>query len=208
MTQQTINVPQSAHHGALPGVSDSSERGDGWKTADDKINANFTELYDAEADDAALLARLWLLGVPRLIASDAVLASHTGDTNEMVIKTYTIPGGSIGPNGYIKIEFVGFAGASNANVKTIRPKLGGNLLVAASLASAISTKLELWVAADGANDAQNYLQIGGFTTTSGSVQTGALDMTQDQSLTISALLADAGDTVGVQMVRIETVYKA
>lgn len=208
MTQQTINVPQSAHHGALPGVSDSAERGDGWKTAADKINANFDELYAAEADDAALLARLWLLGVPRLIASDPDIASHTGDTNETVIKTYTIPANSIGPNGYIKIEFVGFAGASNANAKTVRPKLGGNLLVAASLASAISTKLELWVAADGSDNAQNYLQTGGFTTTSGAIQTSALDMTQDQTLTISALLTDAGDTVGVQMVRVETVYKA
>lgn len=144
---------------------------------------------------------------PFILVSDPVIASHTGDTNETTIKTYTIPANSLGPNGYLKFEFVGFAGASNANAKTIRPKFGGNLLVAASLANAVSNKLELWVIANGANNSQKYLQIGGFTTTSGTVQTSTLDLTQDQLFTVDALLGSAGDTIGVAMTRIETCYK-
>lgn len=147
------------------------------------------------------------LSFPQVLFSDPVEASHTGDTDETTIKTYTIPGGSLGPNGYIKLEFVSFAGASNANAKTIRPKLGGNLLVAASLANAASSKLELWIGANESENSQKFLQVGGFTTSTGTIQTTTLDMTQDQSLTISALLSNGTDTIGVQMVRIEVCYK-
>src|SRR5690606_21276995 len=40
----------------------------------------------------------------RVIVSSGVKTSHTGDTNETDLKTVTIPGGAIGPNGSIRIR--------------------------------------------------------------------------------------------------------
>lgn len=50
--------------------------------------------------------------------------SHTGDTSETIVKTVTIPGNALGPNGLIKVSSI-WSNNNNGNSKSFRWRLGG-----------------------------------------------------------------------------------
>lgn len=60
----------------------------------------------------------------KLFAYQHTPVSHTGNTTETVLASFTIPGGTMGPNGTLDyMAIFGFSGG--ANTKTIRARLGG-----------------------------------------------------------------------------------
>lgn len=57
-------------------------------------------------------------------ADNAGVEMHTGDTDETLLKTYTIPAGALGVNGVLRIKATGVSRGNNGN-KTYRLRLGG-----------------------------------------------------------------------------------
>ncbi len=60
----------------------------------------------------------------RVVASSAVAISHTGDTNETALVNIPITGGTMGPNGFIRITTL-WNVTSSANNKSLRVRFGG-----------------------------------------------------------------------------------
>lgn len=153
-------------------------------------------------------------GVWRVVGASAVAATHTGNTDETALATVTLPGGAMGPNGALRITST-WAYSNNANVKTLRYRLGG-LAGTAFLAHAPTT-----------TDIANFQRViqnrnsqasqfsfhatgaGSFTALgSGSaVVTGAIDTSLPQDLVISGQLASAGDSITLHAWLVELLYK-
>lgn len=129
-----------------------------------------------------------------LLAQSGAPVSVTGTTTETVQASIPIPAGVVGPNGVLRITPL-WSAPVNADSNTYRCRVAGTVLFATTLANdgsfspiitARNTGSAL-VALGGTS-----LGVGG----SGSVPTSlAVDMTAPQSLTITAQLASAADTV-------------
>jgi len=133
--------------------------------------------------------------------------SHTGDTNETTKRTVTVPGGLLGTNGSLEISGLLSAGANNANGKNARIRFGGTIFSNVSLASALSFMLSAPIVIANRNSASS--QIG--TTvgssivsgSSGSLPTGAIDTSADQSLTFTLQLGNGTDTVSWERILVK-----
>jgi len=75
----------------------------------------FRDLYQVKSDNAA----------PEM---------HTGDTDETTLKTYTIPAGTLGINGVVRIKATGVS-RSNNGAKTYKLKFGGTLIATLTVAA-------------------------------------------------------------------------
>lgn len=140
----------------------------------------------------------------RLLAASAVAASHTGDTDETVLATITVPAGAMGVNGVIRVTAL-FTLTSSGNNKTVRMRLGGisgTAFLGPIYTTTATTRIEGQVANRGAVNSQ----IGGSPTTNaiafgnaaGAVVTGAVDTSQAQTIVISGQLASGADTITLE----------
>lgn len=126
---------------------------------------------------------------------------HTGDTNETVLKSHTISGGSLGINGSVRIKVVGTSGGNNGN-KTVRLKFGGQII--AQLVAPASVGTPGWTLFSafynrGVDNSQywsylwtNELVIALDLTAAGSLK----DTSLDQVLEITGQLGNAADVIG------------
>ena len=140
----------------------------------------------------------------RLQAWAGTATTHTGDTNETILKTASIAANALGANGVMHIYASGTI-TSSANNKTIRVRLGGigGTVLGNALVYSINTSwvLELVVQARNAtNDQRAYgwtnRNTDGVMTRVGPASS-AVDMTAAQDIVLTGQLASSGESISV-----------
>lgn len=136
--------------------------------------------------------------VYQIKADTANVVTHSGNVAETTLKSYTIPGGTIGSNGVIRIKATGASRGNNGN-KTYRLKFGGVEIIALTVAAGIPDKFWTLFAAChnlGAENSQNWSDfwIDEVTIDWNEAAIGtAINMANDQILEITGQLIDAAD---------------
>jgi len=133
----------------------------------------------------------------RVLAQSAVAASVTGTTNETTLATVTIPAGAMGPNGQIEVHCQ-WAVTNSANTKTLRARLGGAGVSAASLTTSAAYQGITRVANRGVANSQ--LASSQFTTgsTGTAANTTAIDTAAETTLTLTGQLATSTETITLE----------
>lgn len=147
---------------------------------------------------------------PRLLAASGVAVSHTGDLVETTLATVTVPGGAMGPNGFVLVESLWrFTGSTNNKIMKI--KFGGTNIVSNTQNTLANV---FWsdyrkvanrnsVSSQVFNFAANAFTSGGTT----AVGTAAKDTSADVSITFTAQLANTGETIVLEHYAV-SVYRA
>ncbi|MGB8422191.1 hypothetical protein [Paraburkholderia sp.] len=121
---------------------------------------------------------------PGVLAQSAVPASVTGTTAETVLATIAIPAGALGPNGRIRAA-MGFSTMATAS-HTVRMRLSGTAVMIVGPTTSVSGVQQQDILAQNSTTSQIAIPFGGVGTNSLAPVTTALDMTQAQTLTITA----------------------
>jgi len=145
----------------------------------------FRDLYQVKADTA-----------------DAQM--HTGDLVETILKTYTIPAGTLGITGVVRIKVTGISRGNNG-AKTYKLKLGGTIIATLTVDADVSDlHWTLFAACHnlGAVDSQGwsaYWQQSLFgNDINETAVASALDTASDQDLVITGELANVADECEVR----------
>ena len=134
----------------------------------------------------------------RALCSSAVAVSGAADTNENTLATCTVPGGSMGVNGQLRVTAL-WTVNNNANAKTVRIRFGGasgTAYSAIGLASLVS-RLDIRVIANtGAANSQVGGQSGSdtYASTANALTTSAVDTSASTTIVFTCQKATAGDT--------------
>lgn len=136
----------------------------------------------------------------RVLAASGVAVSHTGDLNETTLATVTIPGGAMGPNGFIEIVSLWrFTGSVNA--KTMRIKFGSATLWSNAQTTAANVfardSRSLWNRNSQSSQVFNAGSAAFTTGGTSAVGTAAIDTSADVSLLFTGQLANSGETVAL-----------
>ncbi|EPR09758.1 hypothetical protein M527_06420 [Sphingobium indicum IP26] len=145
---------------------------------------------------------------PQIVAQSAVAASVTGTTTETTLATVSILGGTVGANGRLRITTL-WSYTNNANSKSFRLRLGGTQIWSRAEGSSDSARHS----AEMANRNSQSSQVtssgsggGGWGPVTATVTTTAIDTSATQSLTITAQLANSGDTATLEAYIVELLY--
>lgn len=148
------------------------------------------------------------LGMSYMLAQSGVPAAVTGTVAETSLRSIVIPGGSLGPNGSLRIYAV-YSMTPSVNAKTLRCKLGGLEIYSAyqvTSATVGSLNKQRVVQNRGAQNAQitypgwNELGVNG----GGNPNlTGAIDTSVDQVLDFTGQLALGTETLTLESFLVE-----
>ncbi len=145
----------------------------------------------------------------RILANSAVAVPHTGNTNETIIVSVPIPAGAMGPNSRLRATIV-WSYTNSANTKTLRLRLGGaagtlHHSLAVTTTAVYRLQTEIANVNSMASQKSNATMTGGWGTSTGSIATGAIDMTVAQTLDIIGTLANSGETISVESYLVELI---
>ena len=151
-------------------------------------------------------------GTPQVIvlASSAVAVSHTGNTNETVLATVTIPAGAMGLNGALRITSTWSHPGGSANNKTMRIRLGGisgTTFMFVVLTANVSSQDPFRIIQN-RNSASSQIckAQGSLGTTSNSANvTGTVNTANAQDLVFTAQLANGGETITLEQYTVELI---
>lgn len=143
-------------------------------------------------------------------ASAATGMSVTGTSSETALATITVPAGSMGLNGIIRVTPL-FSYTNSANNKTLRVRLGG-ISGPAFLANTATTSLLAQPIVMIRNRGVANSQVGftaatfsSIATTTGSLATGSVDTSAATTLVISGELANTGETITLESYIVELI---
>jgi hypothetical protein len=145
------------------------------------------------------------LPLPVLGSGAQVLAPL--NTTDNTLRSYTIPGGSMGPNTTLRVTAL-FTCPTNANTKTFRVKWGGNVIYQAGFTSTtITVNIEVILQNRGVLNAQvgQPVALLGPTFTAGPIQTWAIDTTVDQVVAFTAQAGVGTDQLTLERCSIELI---
>ena len=145
----------------------------------------------------------------RVLGASGVAATGAADTNENILATITVPGGSLGPNGSLRIVTL-WGVNNNVNVKTGRVRfsgIGGTVYGSIALASQVQGVLQTKIS----NRGSLASQVGGDAAVSFGVSTNALvtssvDTSADTTVVITGQKATGGDTFRLDSYLVELMY--
>lgn len=123
--------------------------------------------------------------------------SSTGTTNEVTLATVVIPAGLLGKNGQLEVQTL-WKYTNNANTKTLRVRFGGTSILVISATATQTQQAHARVANANSESSQvcfSPTNTSGFAATSADVTTMSVDTAQAVSLTFTAQLANAADTI-------------
>jgi hypothetical protein len=138
-----------------------------------------------------------------LLAASAVALSVTGNTNETVLATVSIPAGSMGLNGGVVVKST-WSHTNSANSKTLRIRFGGvsgtAYLSYGATTTATLTETERRIrnrnsASSQVGNAPTGVQSGG---SSGAIPTSAVDTTAVVDIVISGQLALGSESITLE----------
>lgn len=138
-----------------------------------------------------------------LFAYQHTASSVTGTVDETALATFTVPGGSIGPNGVLEIVSL-FTVTNSTNAKTLRIKFGGTTLQTISISASGTIACQVVTLIRNRNSASSQVywpSISYSSSGTAAVLTAAIDTTADQSVVITGQLANTGE-----LVRLESVF--
>lgn len=148
--------------------------------------------------------------IPRILGQSGAASSVTGTLVETTLATVTIPANAMKANGLLRVTTY-FSCTNSANAKIARVRLGGNIFSALSVttSSAIQT-LTLIRNKNATNSQESYGEssAGGLGITTTAPRTAAVDTTAASSITITATLADAGETITLLGYTVEVLPQA
>lgn len=172
-------------------------------------SANLADIFDR----AAARENLGLGGVWRSLALSSVEAALTGTTTETVLATISIPGGTIGANGALRVTSL-WSYPNNVNTKTLRVRLGGlastAALIAATATTTAAVEIQRTLRNRNSQSAQVCFQASNIASygTGSSVTTMAVDTSISQDLVMTGQLANAADTLKLESFLVEVLFKA
>jgi len=149
----------------------------------------------------------------RVLASSAVKVDKTGDTNETALATITIPAGSMGANGILRVTTL-WTHTNNANTKTWRIRLGGisgtQFATIARTTSATDGDMRIIQNRNSQSSQVAFpsTQGVGFGSSTSGVASGSIDTSAAQDLVLSAQLGVGTDTMSLERYIVEILYKA
>jgi hypothetical protein len=133
---------------------------------------------------------------PRILGSSGTPQSHTGDTNESVLATITVPANLLGTNGTIRGRAY-FTFTNNGNNKILRARFGGiggtayfqNTFTVNGFA-----EIAFAFANNNATNSQKGILSGGNIYNSVAGATSAIDTTAATTIVLTVALANGTDT--------------
>jgi len=129
--------------------------------------------------------------------------NHTGDLVETTLKSYTIPGGTLGISGVVRIKATGVS-RSNNGAKTYKLKFGGTIIATLSVAADVADlNWTLFAACHnlGAVDSQGWSAFWAYESVidlNKTATASALNTANDQVLEITGQLANVADECEVR----------
>ncbi|WP_354686684.1 hypothetical protein [Cupriavidus necator] len=141
-----------------------------------------------------------------VLAQSAAPVSVTGTTTETTLATIAIPAGAMGPNGALRITTAWSAQASNANTKTVRHRIGSTQI---GSSTGLANNLNTITAQQWSNRNSQTSQIARdviavpFGANGGALLATAIDTTAAQTLTLTAQLGTASDTITLEAYTVE-----
>ncbi len=168
--------------------------------------------YDATAAKWNLISFETIVPMEwRVLAASGVSASHTGDTNETALATVTVPAGAMGANGALRITAL-WTYTNSANTKTLRCRFGnglsGTTFISTTATTTAAQRNQILIQNRNATNSQIGGQPSGLLAASSVANgTGTIDTTASQSVTLSALLANSGETITLESYVVELLYQ-
>lgn len=165
-------------------------------------------LITGDINDQSDLMVLFNQRARRLHFASGTDSSVAGTAGYEVLKSFTIPGGSLGPNGWIEVNSF-WTLTSNANNKQIRFVLGGSNIYEVQVINLASFICNCRSFNRNSESAQIVNPNGTQTMigpTSIAFSTRTVNTAVDQTLTIEALKASAGDVAQVRAVSVDVNY--
>jgi len=127
------------------------------------------------------------------------------DTNENTLYSLVIPANSMGANGVIKVSYITSC-TSSANNKSVKVKLGATAFQTSTVTAVTGVAIMTSIRNRNATNSQMAAASAvGDTSASVGLNTGAIDTTQGQTLTITGTKALAGETLALESVIVELI---
>jgi hypothetical protein len=140
-----------------------------------------------------------------LFHHNATSAVGTATTSLEALRTVTIPGNIVPPNGEIRIT-AHYSMTNSANNKTISMKFGGVTVMSQVFTTATNNRFQFALALRNSRASQVGGQgTGGWGTSTSAVQNRTIDMTQNQDVVFEATKASAGETLQLEYSMIELI---
>lgn len=157
------------------------------------------------ATQTALNAKADASNAVYVLAQRAVASSVTGTLTETTLATITIPANAMGVNGAIRITPL-FSYTNSANTKRLRIKFAGNEYWNLPVTTTASSQSITMIRNRNAANSQVGMALAvnsGLSQATTAVVTSAVDTTTDQPLTITAQLANTGETITLEAYTVE-----
>jgi hypothetical protein len=148
------------------------------------------------------------VGVWQRLGSSSAAIPHTGTTSQTTLATIPVPAGAMGPKGKLRITAL-WSVTNSANNKTLRAFLGATTLHAVNYTTVATVGFVKEVqnrnnqAAQVASPAGD-LNIG--TSTTSAVITATEDTATAKNVTLTAQLANSGETITLESYLVEVLY--
>jgi hypothetical protein len=159
----------------------------------------------------SIAASQWV-GVPRNVASSGVQSGVTGTTDETTLATITLPAGSMGANGWIRLR-TQTSQTNNANSKIFKVYMGGEEVINSTAgytdSSATSRITQVWNR--GAENSQvtgPKSAVNDPSETASALTTFAVDTSADVTILITGRLTDGADELNLEAYSLEVCYIA
>lgn len=144
------------------------------------------------------------------IAQSSVAVTCPSDTSENTLASITIPGGTMGANGRIRLTTL-WSTTNSANAKTLRARLGG-LAGTVVFSTAVTTNQSYRDMREIGNRNSESSQVapagasGGFGASASAIVTSAINTAADVSLVITGQKATAAEILVLETYHVEVVY--
>lgn len=149
-------------------------------------------------------------GVERVLYSNGQAVASTNTTGEEVLRTISIPAGSLGLYGTLEVD-VCFTCTNNSNTKTPRVRLGGvsgTVVFGPALTTSASTRMIINVMNRGSENSQiSHSSTTGIGTTSTSVITATVNTANAWNLVISSQKDTGTDTLQLEYVKVSVLRR-
>lgn len=127
------------------------------------------------------------------------------NTNENTLFSFTVPANSMGPNGVLKVSYITSC-TNSANSKSVKVKLGGTTFQTSTVTAVTGVAIMTSIRNRNATNSQMAANSAvGDASGSVGLNTGSIDTTQDQILSITGTKASAADALALESVIVELI---
>lgn len=145
---------------------------------------------------------------PQILACSAVPASYTGATAETTIATITVPGGSMGPNGALRITTL-WTTTNSAGTKTGRVKFNGTAYTTFQHTTSVGAQLLTVIRNRNSQSSQVGAGNNLYYSAGGTAHpTSTHDTSGNLDITITGQHSNGADTITIDSYIVEVFYGA